>query len=183
MEEIADPQPHPLQTTANKLGVFRRYTHIPSWNPKNDERLDLVCDSPSVDTPPPHVNENTIHELLPPKSESFAPFANFSTAMYMATYFSEMDTKSEAHATSLTKATQHPMFQWDDLCNFNAHTENVHLDNYLKYGSDPFQIENGWWSSTTFIHLPVEGRTFKSEDEAHLLPINGLCHRRIVDIV
>ena len=110
MEEIADPQPHPLQTTANKLGMFRRYTHIPSWNLKNNERLDLVHDSPSVDTPP-LLNENAIHEILPPKSESFTPFANFSTAMYMATYFSGMDMKSEAHVTSLAKVTQHPKFQ------------------------------------------------------------------------
>ena len=182
IEETVDVQPHPLQTAVNKLGVFRRYTRLPTWNPKNDERLDLVRDSPSVDTPPP-VNENAIHEISPPKSESFAPFANFSTAMYMATYFSGMDTKSEAHATSLAKVTQHPKFRWDDLCNFNAHTENIRLDNYLKYGSDPFQIENGWRASTVFIRLPVEGRSLKSEDEACLMPINGLRHRRIVDIV
>ena len=181
-EETTDPQPHALQTAINKLGVFRRYTHLPSWNPKNDERLDLVRDSPSVDTPPP-VNKDAIHEISTPAAVSFAPFANFSTAMYMATYFSGMDTKSEAHATSLAKVAQHPKFKWDDLSTFNAHTENIRLDNYLKYGSDPFQIENGWRASTVLIRLPVEGKKLQYEDDAPLLQINGLRHRRIVDIV
>ena len=30
---------------ANKLGAFRRYTHALSWLPKNEQRLDLACDS------------------------------------------------------------------------------------------------------------------------------------------
>ena len=182
VEETVDIQPHPLQTAANKLGVFRRYTHLPSWNPKNDERLDLVCDSPSVDTVLP-VNMEAIHEISPPASASFAPFLNFSTAIYMATYFTGLGTKSETHATSLAKATQHPKFQLGDLSNFNAHVENVRLDNYLKYGNDPFQIENGWMATTLYIRLPVEGNTIESEDAAPLLPIYGLRHRRIVDIV
>ena len=182
VEETTDPQPHALQTAINKLGVFRRYTHLPSWNPKNNERLDLICDSLSVDTPPP-VNKDAIHEISTPAAVSFTPFASFSTAMYMATYFSGMDTKSEAHATSLTKVAQHPKFKWDDLSNFNAHTENIRLDNYLKYGSDPFQIENGWCASTVLIRLPVEGKKLQSEDNTPLLQINGLRHRHIVDIV
>ena len=104
-----DPQPHTLQTAANKLGVFRRYTHILSWNPKNDERLDLICNLPSVDTPPPTVNENTIHELSLPKT---APLpTSVLPHTWMATYFSGMDIKSKAHVTSLTKAAQHSMFQ------------------------------------------------------------------------
>src|ERR1700761_6938509 len=37
----ADPQPHPFQSEANNLVVFRRYTHAPSWLPKNEERLEL----------------------------------------------------------------------------------------------------------------------------------------------
>ena len=182
VEETTDAQPHPLQTSINKLGVFRRYTHLPSWNPKNDERLDLVHDLPSVDSPPP-VNKDTIHEISTPATVSYAPFANFSTAMYMETYFSGMNTKSEAHATSLTKVAQHPKFKWDDLSTFNAHTENICLDNYLKYGSNLFQIENGWRASTVLIHLPVEGKKLQYEDDTPLLQINSLHHRRIIDII
>ena len=182
MEETTDPQPHTLQTAINKLGVFRRYTRLPSWNPKNDERLDLIRDSLSVDTPPP-VNKDAIHEISTPAAVSFAPFASFSTAMYMVTYFSGMDTKSEAHATSLAKVAQHPKFKWDNLSNFNAHMENIQLDNYLKYGSNTFQVENGWCALTVLIRLPVEGKKLQSEDDAPLLQINRLRHHRIVDIV
>ena len=178
----ADEQPHPFQTAVNKIGVFRRYTHAPSWFPKNDERVDLVCDSPTIDTPPP-VHREVIHEISRSMYKPFEPFPNFSTAMFMAAYFSGMDMKSEAHATTLAKTTQHPRFQWEELKNFNAHVENVHLNNYLKRGGHPFQTENGWQEATVYIRLPVENRRFRSEAEAEMLPIYGLYHRRITDII
>jgi hypothetical protein len=180
---VPDQHPHPLQTTVNKLGVFRRYLNPPSWHPKNNKRLDLVCDSPSLDTPPPPVNREAIHKLSRSTSETFAPFTNFSTALYMAKYFSGFDTKSEAHATSLMKMMQHPKFQWEELENFNAHTENVRLDKYLMHGTEPFQIENSWLEATVHIRLPVEGKLYKSKDVAPMLPINGLYHHQIVDII
>ena len=52
----ADQRPHLLQTVANKLGAFRCYVHAPLWQPKNEQRLDLVCDSSSIDILPPPVN-------------------------------------------------------------------------------------------------------------------------------
>jgi hypothetical protein len=51
------------------------------------------------------------------------------------------------------------------------------LDKYLQYGIDPFQIRNGWQEATVYISLPVEGRSFKSEDDAPKLAISGLYHR------
>jgi hypothetical protein len=177
-----DLQPHPFQSETNKLGVFRRYTHAPSWHPKIEERLDLVCESPSVDIRTP-VNSDAIHEISRNGSEAFEPFPNISVALFMAAYFSGMDTKSEAHATSLSRATQHPKFQWDHMANFDAHTENTRLDEYLKHGNHPFQIKNDWKEATIYIHLPVEGKSFTSEDAAPIFPIHHLYHRRITDIV
>jgi hypothetical protein len=180
---VPDQHPHPLQTAVNKLGVFRRYLNPPSWHPKNNERLDLVHDSPSLDTPPPPVNREAIHKLSCSTSETFAPFTNFSTALYMAKYFSGFNTKSEAHMTSLAKTMQHPKFQWEELENFNAHAENVHLDKYLKHRTEPFQIENGWLEATVHIHLPVEGKLYESKDVAPMLPIDSLYHCWIVNII
>jgi hypothetical protein len=180
---VADPQPHPLQTSVNKLGVFRRYTHRLSWYPKNDKRLDLVCDLLSTDTPPPPVNREAIHKIMHSTSATFTPFTNFSTALYMAAYFSGFDTKSEAHTTSLAKMMQHPKFQWVELDTFNTHTENICLDKYLKHGTEPFQMENGWQEATVHICLPVEGKLFASEEAAPMLPIHGLYHCQIVNIV
>jgi hypothetical protein len=178
-----DLQPHPLQTTVNKLGVFRRYTHTPSWHPKNDERLDLVHDLPSIDTPPPPVNREAIHEISHSTSTAFAPFVNVSTALFMAMYFTGLDTKSEAHTTSLVQMMKHPKFDWEELDTFNVHAENVCLDKYLKHGTEPFQIENGWQEATVHIHLPVEGKPYESKDAVPMLPIYSLYHRWIVNIV
>ncbi|KAH9025634.1 hypothetical protein EDB85DRAFT_1893766 [Lactarius pseudohatsudake] len=179
----ADLRPHPFQTLANKLGVFRRYTHAPTWHPKHEERLDLMCDSPSTDVPPPPVTRDAIHEISHAMSDPFAPFPNFSTAIYTAAYFSGMDTKSEEHATFLAKTMRHPRFDLEDLGDFNAHAENVHLDKYLKNGTHPFQTKDGWQEATVRIRLPVEGKQFGSEDDAPTLPIHRLFHRSITDIV
>jgi hypothetical protein len=79
--------------------------------------------------------------------------------------------------------TKHPKFDWEELDTFNVHTENVRLDKYLKHGTEPFQIENGWQEAIVHICLPVEGKPHKSEDATLMLPIYGLYHRRIIDIV
>ena len=176
----ADSQPHPFKTVANKLGVFRRYTRAPSWHPKHEERLDLVCDSPTIDAPPPPVE--SVHEISPVMQEPFAPFPNFSTAMYMAAYFSGMDTKSEEHATLVAKTMQGDRIDLKLLENFNAHVENVRLDKYLR-DEHPFQTQDGWRDATVHIRLPIAGESYPSEDVAPMLPIPHLYHRRITDII
>ena len=55
----ADQQPHLLQMEANKLGAFRCYTHALSWLLKNKQRLDLACDSLSIDVPPPPLSHRS----------------------------------------------------------------------------------------------------------------------------
>jgi Plavaka transposase len=179
----ADQRPHPLQTEANKLGAFRRYTHAPSWLPKNEQRFDLACDSSSIDVPPPPVNIEAIHEISRITSNPYEPFPNFSTAVFMAAYFSETDTKSEHHATSLVAMMQDSRFKAEDLAGFNAHTENVRLDKYLTDGTHPFQVQNGWQAATVHVRLPLEDKLFESEDDAPTLAISGLYHRQITDIV
>ena len=179
----ADQRPHPLQTVANKLGAFRRYTHTPSWQPRNEQRLDLVCDSSSIDVPPPPVSIEAVHKISRIISDPCEPFPNFSTAVYMAAYFSDTATKPEHHATMLAAAMQHPRFKLEDLGGFNAHAENVRLDKYLLDGSHPFQVHNGWQAATVHIRLPLEGTLLESEDEAPTLAISGLYHRQITDII
>lgn len=178
-----DPQPHPFQTHTNKLGVFRRYTHAPTWYPRHEERLDLVCDSRTSDIQPHSTRTETIHELSRDTPNPYAPFPNFTTAAFMATYFSGMDSKSEEHATSLAKITQDPRYKAEDLAGFNSHVENTRLDKYLKDGTQLFQTKDGWQESTVHIRLPVEKKPFSSEDDAPTLPIHRLFHRRITDIV
>ncbi|KAH9167309.1 hypothetical protein EDB89DRAFT_2075020 [Lactarius sanguifluus] len=179
-EPPSDPRPHPFQTHVNKLGIFRRYTHTPTWLPKHDERFDLVCDSPSLDAPRPPDTAGAIHEV---SHDLIGPFPNFSVAMYMGMYFSGMDTKSEEHASFLAKTMQDDRFDSKHLAGFSAHVENVRLDKYLTDGEHPFQIRDGWQESTVHIRLPLEGKQFNSEDDAPMLPIHRLFHRRITDII
>ena len=116
-------------------------------------------------------------------ADPFTPFPNLSVALYMATYFSGMDTKSEEHATMVAKTMQDPRFSTEEMTGFNAHVENVRLDKYLKDNTHPFQEGEGWQQSTVHIHLPVEGEPVTSEANAPTLPIGGVFHRRITDIV
>jgi Plavaka transposase len=176
----ADPEPHPLQTNVNKIGIFLRYTHAPSWHPRIEERRDLICDSPPLDTSPPVARE-AIHELFPVDPKPFEPFPNLSVALFMATYFSGTEMKSETHATDM--ATAITRISPDEMLGFNAHTENVRLNKFLQHGTNPFQTRNGWQDSTVHITLPVENKSFRSEDDAPTLPVQHLYHRRIVDII
>ena len=176
-----DLRPHPFQTRANKLGVFRRYTHTPTWIPKHEERLELVSE---VQPSPIHTSSEAMHEIsrgMP--ADPFMPFPNLSVALYMAAYFSGKDMKSEEHATLLGNIMQYPGFRIEEMKGFNAHVENVRLDKYLEGDAHPFQTGDGWQESTVLIHLPVEGKPVASEDNAPTLPICGLFHRQITDIV
>jgi hypothetical protein len=162
-----DLRPHALQTVANKLGVFRRYTHTPSWHPKNEERLDLISDSPLTDTPPPIPSE-AIHKISCTRPEIYQPFPNISIAMYMAAYFSGMDTKSKAHATSLAKMMKHPRFESEEMKDCDAHVENECLDKYLKYGTHPFQTQNGWQVATSIFQLRSDHLGLKTKPQCYL---------------
>ncbi|KAF8263216.1 hypothetical protein EI94DRAFT_1807601 [Lactarius quietus] len=146
-----DLRPHPFQSRANKL--------------------NLLCDLPSLEVQPP-ILTGTIHKISRGMPEPFAPFPNLSVALYMATYFSGMDTKSEEHVTMVATTMQDPRFSTEEMRGFNTHVENVHLDKYLKDGTHPFQTEDGWQESVLHIHLPVEGMHFESEEDAPTLPIH-----------
>ncbi|KAH9021907.1 hypothetical protein EDB85DRAFT_1871640 [Lactarius pseudohatsudake] len=178
-----DTRPHPFQTQPNKLGIFRRYTHNPRWHPKDEERLDLVCDFPCSDTPPPPVTPDTIHEISYNTPEPYTPFTSYSTAIFMAAYFSGSDTKSEEHANMVAAAMEDPRFLKRELRGFSAQRENKRLDNYVSDEAHPFRTQDGWHKATVSIRLPVEGRRFSSEDDAPTLTITNLFHRRITDII
>jgi hypothetical protein len=122
-----------------------------------------------------------MHEIS--HANPFMPFPNLSVTLYMAMYFSGMDTKSEEHMTSVAMTMQDTRFSLEEMSGFNAHVENVCLDKYLKGDTHPFQTGEGWQESTVYVRLPVEGKSFKSEDDAHTLPICGLFHQQITDIV
>jgi Plavaka transposase len=113
----------------------------------------------------------------------FAPFTNYSTALFMKAYFSGMDTKSEEHANTLAKVMEDPAFLLSELKDFSAQRENARLDKYIREGGYSFRTQDGWHEATIFIRLPIEGQRFDSEDKAPRLPMPGFFHRRITDII
>ena len=79
-----DDQPHPFQIQTNKLGIFRQYTHNPTYHPRDKGRLDLICNFPCSDAPPPLVDPEAIYKVSQPAVKEFAPFSNYTTAVFMA---------------------------------------------------------------------------------------------------
>ena len=178
------PQPHPFQTPVNKLGLFRRYTSNPSWHPRVDDRLDLVCDFPCTEALPPPVNPVAIHEVSHATQKPFAPFSNRSAAVFMATYFSGPETKSEKHADKLAKAFAN--CDQRELVGFSAQKENKRLDKYLQeaHGEEhPFRAQDGWHETRVDIRLPVVGQMFLTEDDAPTLQSHPLFYRCIIDVI
>jgi len=76
---------------------------------------------------------------------------------------------------------QDSRFNPRDLVGFNAHVENVQLDKYLKHRTNPFCEQDGWKEAVVHIQLP--GGLHASEDDAPMLRIGPLFHRRLTDII
>ena len=98
-----------------------------------------------------------IHELSFAAPETFEPFTNHSTALFMQAYFSRLDTKSEEHANHIARVMEDKSFQITELKNFSAQWENARLDKYICEGGHPFKTQDGWHEATLEIPLPVEG--------------------------
>ena len=78
---------------------------------------------------------------------------------------------------------QDSQFNPMELVGFNTHVENVHLDKYLKHGTNPFCKQDGWKEATVHIRLPVERTWYANENDAPTLAIGPLFHRRLTDII
>ena len=181
-----DDQPHPFQTQTNKLGIFRRYTRNPTYHPRDEGRLDLICDFPCSDAPPPIVDPEAIHEVSQPTVEEFEPFSNYTTAVFMAAYFSGSETKSEKHADTLAKAFADPRCKKRELEGFSAQREHKRLDKFLlgpHEEAHPFRTQDGWHRRRLDIRLPIEGTIFQSEEDAPTYQSQILFYRNIVDVI
>jgi hypothetical protein len=144
--------------------------------------LALVCDSPSLNASPPTQPE-IINEISFSAPDTFEPFTNYSTALFMRAYFSGLDTKSEEHANMVARIVEDKYFRLTELKNFSAQQENACLDKYIREGGHPFKTQDGWHETTLEIPLPVEGESFASEDQAPRLSIPKFFHRHITDII
>ena len=179
--------PASIETNPNKLGVFRRYPHIPSWYPEAGQSLDSVCDAPTLDAlPPPPINPNVIYEIYTgAKPLPHEPFSSRTAAIVMGAYHNGSGQKSAAHLNALAKAmSSDTKFDIRELKNFSTERENARLDAFLrdKQIEHPFRKDDGWHEASVTIRVPVKGRCF-SEEEAPQINIPGLYHRQLMNII
>jgi hypothetical protein len=177
--------PPSFDTDPNKLGVFRRYPHLPSWHPEGGQSLDSVCDASTLAALPPAINPSAVHEL-DSKPLPHEPFSSRTAAIFMALYHEGSEKKSAAHANSMARGMfDDPEFDLDELGNFSTERENARLDAFLRDGSvdHPFRRNDGCHEASIRIRIPVRGDQFTSESEAPEIQIDGLYYRHLIDVI
>lgn len=179
--------PRSIETNPNKLGVFRQYPHIPSWHPEAGQSLDSICDTPTLDAPPPPpVNPNVIHELyLGAEPLPHEPFSSRTAAILMEAYHSGSGQKSAAHLDALAKAIYlSPEFDINELNNFSAERESARLAAFLRDETieHPFRKNDGWKEVALMIRVPVKGQHYP-EEEAPQIKVSGLFHRQLMSVI
>jgi hypothetical protein len=179
--------PASIETNPNKLGVFCRYPHIPSWYPEAGQSLDSVCEVPTLDAPPPPpINPNVIHEIYP-RAEPLPhePFSSRTAAIMMEAYHNGSGQKSAAHLNALAKAmSSNPEFDIHELKTFSTERENARLDAFFQDESIEhlFRKNDGWHEASVTIRVPVKGHCCL-EEEAPQINIPGLYHRQLMNII
>jgi len=178
------------------MGLFRRYPNKPTINPDQNIGLMSCCDGSDfissdssvpraelldpLPTPPPL--ESAL-DLTSPDEDVWSPFSNFSRAVIMAWHYNGGTVKSAAQTELLGNAVTDKRFNGLDMIGFSIHKENENIDKYLSQQSTPFQRRHGWHEASVRIRVPCATRTFSSEEDAPQYVVDGIYHRRLVDII
>ena len=187
--EPEEPELQELQTEPDDFGLYRIYPTRPTLVPDANISLDNVCDTPGLETsetplparwwarfgstPIPTTKKNNI----------FAPFENSTIFRMMNWYHSSSGEMSISRLNSLVKdVINHSDFQKEHLENFSAKRELERLDDE-EDTSYPFSNENVWKVSTVTISLPAEGVKHTSENNAPVLEVPGVHHRKLVEAI
>jgi hypothetical protein len=114
----------------------------------------------------------------------FSAFSSPTAGLLFCWQYSGIDSKSSAEMKHLARTfLDDDDYQREDARTYDDVREKRLLMDYLKDKSNPFQIENGWCSSSVKIRLPKEREKFPSEDEAPEMEILGIYHCSIIDII
>jgi len=178
------------------MGTFRRYPNKPTIIPDQNISLQSCCDSSefiSSETSVPRAEP--LDPLLDPPPFGFAlastspdedvwsPFSNFSRAVFMAWHYNGGTVKSAVQTDLLAKAITDKRFNASDMLGFSVHKENENIDEFLSQQSTPFQRRHGWHEASVKIRVPCATRTFSSEEDAPEFTVDGIYHRRLVDVI
>ncbi|KAI0309744.1 hypothetical protein OF83DRAFT_1027969, partial [Amylostereum chailletii] len=167
----------------NKFGLYRVYLQRPTLDPLDLEGMDSVCDAPTLAVP---ATEESIVIAGPPRPplqidvKTGAPFSSISAAHLMEWQNTGSTSKSAAKVDHLAHdILQHDDFVNKDVARFSNTKESKLLDKYL----DAFHKRDGWIKSSVTIPFLCEGQEHPSECEAHTFAVDGLYHRRLLDVI
>lgn len=155
---------------ANTFGIWRDYPRRPARDPDSALRLkDLVEPLPKI--APPSQPAST----KPPNSPPW-PFANATIHRTMQWLNNGNTVKSENQINEfVNKVILSPDFQQDHFTGFDAHRENIRLDNALDQSSFRAQF----CESTIDILVPSGAVGIPSKTFA----VPGLLHRKLVAVI
>ena len=186
-----------FQTLPDKFGVYRVYPNgRPSYTPDELYTISDSVGSANMSTNEP--GDPTSRSWFSPFGPSLeavtgvvaqsAPFANMSTLHLMSWFYSTSNTKSHAELDRLVnEVILSPDFSPAELFGFRAAKEANLMDKYLASGAQRAQTSSSaqdqWLETSVFISLPCDGIKHASEAVAPKFEVNGLYHRRIVEVV
>ena len=163
-----------LITVADSFGIWRDYPRRPTRDPDASLSLgDLAANPEQSDLP---CRSATLPELPRTPNQPYWPFSNMTIHRLMQWVNNGIATKSEAQINELVnKVILAPDFSQNDLAGFDAHKENIHLDNSL--AKSP--LHQQFTESAVDILVPsgavgVPAQTFS---------VPGLLHRKLTTVI
>ena len=188
--EPEEPELRQLQTELDDFGLYWIYPIRPTLIPDANPNLEDVCDAPGLETfetPSPRRwwarFGSTVMTTAKKLNNIFAPFENSTIFRLINWYHSGSGEMSVSRLNSLVKDVINPSdFQKEHLENFSAKRELERLDDE-EDTSYPFSNENVWKVSTVTIPLPAEGVKHVSENNAPVLEVPGVHHRKLVEAI
>lgn len=200
-EEIALPIEY--ETELNDFGVFRMYTRIPKHDPEEELTSHDICDHPNFGPSDiPHTSpavalgrelpasdvsddsESSEWEDLDESEDDLGPFENYSSLCVMNWHYSGSEIKSAGETNRLVKdVLLDPDFKLEDLHSFDFAKEGQRIDNAVNTSKTDFAEKDGWRTGSVQIHVPYEGKSFTSEEDAPVFEVGGIVYRRLIEVI
>lgn len=185
-----------IETEPNSMGLFRRYTVLPSTDPDRDITIYHVADAPTFIKDPNSLPLNpvagfgpeTLDNVLPSASIStstryFAPFLN-ATIFRLICWFYQSTQKTLADLQHLVDdVILHADFQASNLKNFNSTRESQRMDKSTSVDADlPYRKSDVWMESAIELPLPLVRTRYPREEEAETIKIKFF-HRDLTEVI
>ncbi|KAH9932168.1 hypothetical protein B0H21DRAFT_867145 [Amylocystis lapponica] len=187
------PSPEPVHqanttvtTEPDSFGVYRSYSHQPTYDPEDLFSLEDVCDSDRLATsergkPPQWSGFGSA--MLTKTKEFFAPFLNPSTFRLMSWFYNGRERKSIADLDDLVQnVILSDDFQPTELEDFRTATELRRIDKHLK--DSTFSAADGWHEASVKFRVPPPARDKRaSERTAAEYTVEEVYYRKPLEVI